>query len=276
MRKLCVSNSSCLAQLRFWKQFAPGEVQPLWGAPGPADSSHFLPAASHLHHVFPISPSCAFPFRPVFLAIIAHHHPDAKSPQNPRAFQLDRVSESTKPTPLSYTWAYEGSEKSCSYVVAKSEPEPGSKPSVLFTTCHLRPFKYCTSQPILAQEIPSAQCSAGVHKWFCYVKSVNLCLPSIYPSQESLQKPAPSYVGEHGPNLLLHSAPVTSLLCRKAKEMNKGWKKLHLTSINLGWEDAVWQGKPKLSTWTPVLVGEECVSVTRTLLTLFSQHEKPN
>ena len=171
---------------------------------------------------------------------------------------------------------YEVSEKSCSYVVAKSEPEPGSKPSVLFTTCHLRPFKYCTSQPILAQEIPSAQCSAGIHNGCCYVKSVNLCLPSLYPSQESLWKPAPSYVSEHGPKLLLHSAPVISLLCRKAKEMNKGWKKLHLTSINLGWEDAVWQGKPKLSTWAPVLVGEESVSVTRTLLTLFSQHEKPN
>lgn len=74
------SNPHGCAQLWFWKQFAAGEGKPLWGAPGPADATPLLPASSHRHHVFPISLSFAFPFRPVFLAIIVHHLPDAKSP----------------------------------------------------------------------------------------------------------------------------------------------------------------------------------------------------
>lgn len=75
----CSTFHAC-AQLWVWKQFAPGGVKPLWGTPGPADPTPVLPAASHPHHVFPISLSFAFPFRPMLLAIIAHHRPDAKSP----------------------------------------------------------------------------------------------------------------------------------------------------------------------------------------------------
>lgn len=70
----CLIPHAC-APLQFWKRFAPGEVKPLWGAPRPADPTPFLPASSHPHHVFSISLSFAFPFRPVFFVIIAHHRP---------------------------------------------------------------------------------------------------------------------------------------------------------------------------------------------------------
>lgn len=76
--RLWVSNS-CLCSVVIWKQFAPGEVKLLQGAPGPP----FLPASSHPHHVFPINLSPAFPFRPMFLALIVHRSQKAVSTESP-------------------------------------------------------------------------------------------------------------------------------------------------------------------------------------------------
>lgn len=186
----CSTPRGC-AQLWFWKEFAAGEVKPLRGAPGPADPTPLLPASSHLHHVFPISLSFAFPFRPGFLAIIVHHLPDAKSPQNPRTLELERDSAFTKQIPSSYSWDYGGSDRSRSYLVSKSEPEPGFKSSIFSTACHLRPFKHCTFQLPCIIGNPSAQGSTWIQTWYCFVKSVNLCPSSLCPFEAALWKPAP-------------------------------------------------------------------------------------
>lgn len=127
--------------------------------------SPFLPAACHLHHVFPISPSCAFPFRPVFLASLL----TISQMQG-----LHRIPEHSSWTGSLSLWnqppylIHENMKAQKGHTAVqwqRLEPEPGPKPSVLFTTCHLRPFKHCTSQcnGILLQKIPSAQGSAGIH-----------------------------------------------------------------------------------------------------------------
>ena len=90
--------------------------------------SRFLPAACHLHHVFPISPSCAFPFRPVFLASLL------------TIFQMQGLHRI--PERSSWTWSlslwnqppyltHENMKAQKGRTAAqwqRLEPEPGSKP----------------------------------------------------------------------------------------------------------------------------------------------------
>lgn len=122
MKKLWVSSSSCLAQLQFWKQLALERCS-LYRGPLSSCCLSSAPCVSS-------SPSCQFPFRPVFLAslLTISQMQGLLESQNVPAGQGLWVYETN---PISYTWEHEGSERSHGCAVAKIRTEPGSKPSVL-------------------------------------------------------------------------------------------------------------------------------------------------